>query len=71
MVSPDFEITQSLLLKRANKVLISIKDALQMRLFRKLVVLAVSSNKLRKIVLTNSVELLNSKIVAMSKCTVL
>ena len=42
-----------------------------MRLFRKLIVLVVSSNKLPKIVLTNSVGLLNSKIGAMSKCTVL
>ena len=42
-----------------------------MRLFRKLIVLVVSSNKLLKIVLTNSVGLLNSKIGAMSKCTVL
>ena len=46
----------------ANSSLISIKDVLQMWLFKELVVTVVSSTKLRKIVLTKSIEFLIQKI---------
>ena len=46
----------------ANGVLISITDVLQMSLLRKLVVIVVSSNKVWKIDLMNSVEFVVQKV---------
>ena len=57
MVWSDLEIPNFVLLKRANNVLFSVQYGLKMRFFRKLIVTVVSSNEVRKMVLTISVAL--------------
>ena len=54
MIYSHFQIPEFSITKIANSVLIPKRDVLQLLLFRKLVVIVVSSNKLRKKVLTNS-----------------
>ena len=57
MVWSDLEIPNFVLLKRADNVLFSVQYGLKMRFFRKLIVTVVSSNEVRKMVLTISVAL--------------
>ena len=57
MVWSDLEIPNFVLLKRANNLLLSVQYGLKMRFFRKLIVTVVSSNEVRKMVLTVSVAL--------------
>ena len=65
-VGLTLKFLNSLLLKIANNVSILIQDVLQMQLFRKLLVIVVSSNKLWKIGL--AVNICGSKDVATKIC---
>ena len=63
----DVEIPQFSIVEKSNHALISIQDILKMRLFRKMVVIVVSSsNKLWKIGQINSVAFVVRKVLQCS-----